>query len=43
MFSYLETIKRMIESVKNNSEMPQEEKEKALKLLGELANLLALY
>ena len=40
---YLETIKRLNESIKNNNEIPAEEKEKAKELLAKLANLLALY
>lgn len=41
--SYMETIKRLNESVKNNTEMTEQEKERAKKLLSELANILALY
>lgn len=40
---YLQTIKRMYEHIKNNAEIPQEEKNKALELLNELSSLLALY
>lgn len=41
--TYLETIKKLAESIKNNPEMSEEEKEKAKKLLNELVNILALY
>lgn len=41
--SYMETIKRLNESVKNNTEMTEQERERAKKLLSELANILALY
>ena len=40
---YLQNIKNLIESVKNNNELPSDDKEKAIKLLNELASLLALY
>ena len=41
--SYLETIKRLLVHIKLNSEIPKEEKDKAEKLLSEVAFLLALY
>lgn len=40
---YLQTIKNLGASIKNNDEIPAEEKAKAQQLLGELARLLALY
>ena len=40
---YLNTIKNLIENIKNNNEIPENEKEKAIELLGNLARLLALY
>lgn len=40
---YLQTIKFLNESIKNNREIPAEEKEKASALLGELARIVALY
>lgn len=40
---YLETIKKLYESVKNNHEIPEEEKEQIKELLNRLSNLLALY
>jgi hypothetical protein len=40
---YIEAIKRLSENIKNNSEIPEEEKKKAANLLGELARLLAMY
>ena len=40
---YLETIKKLYESIKNNPEISEEEKSKAKELLNELSNLLAMY
>lgn len=40
---YLQTIKNLYESVKNNDEIPQEEKEKVKELLDKLSNILAMY
>lgn len=40
---YLETIKKLYGSIKNNSEIPQEEKKTAEELLTKLSNLLMLY
>lgn len=40
---YLQTIKSLYESVKNNEEIPQEEKEKVRELIKELSNILAMY
>lgn len=40
---YVETLKRLNEHVKNNDEIPAEDKEKAKKIIEELLSLLALY
>ncbi len=40
---YLETIKRIGEHIKNNTEISEEDKKQATALLGELARLLATY
>lgn len=40
---YLQTIKKLYEHVKNNNEIPQDEKIKVKKLLDELSRVLALY
>jgi hypothetical protein len=40
---YLQKIKKLYECIKNNNEIPQEEKEKAKELLDKLSCLLALY
>lgn len=41
--SYLEAIKKLFAHVKGNSEIPEEDKEKAMELLRQLSNLLAFY
>ena len=41
--SYLETIKRLNESIKNNPEIPEEDKAKAKELLNELSRIVAFY
>lgn len=41
--SYLQTIKRLYENIKNNSEISEEDKAKAKELLNELSRLLAVY
>jgi hypothetical protein len=41
--SYLETIKRLYESIKNNDEISDQEKDQCKELLNKLSNLLALY
>lgn len=40
---YLQTIKKLCESIKNNNEISEQDKEKATALLDELARLLATY
>ena len=40
---YLQTIKRLYENIKNNSEISEEDKTRAKELLDELARLLAVY
>lgn len=40
---YLDAIKRMSESIKNDADISEEDKAKAKALLGELAGLLAMY
>lgn len=40
---YLQTIKKLYEQVKNNNEIPEEEKAKAKQLLEDLSRLLAIY
>jgi hypothetical protein len=40
---YLETIKKLFASVKNDSNIPDDEKEEAMELLRRLFNLLAFY
>lgn len=40
---YLQTIKKLYDHIKNNNEIPHDEKEKAKKLLDELSRLLAMY
>lgn len=40
---YLQAIKRLYEHIKNNNEIPKDEKAKALGLLNELSRLLAVY
>ena len=41
--SYLETIKKLFAHVNGNSEIPEEDKEKAKELLRQLSGLLAIY
>lgn len=41
--SYLQTIKKLHESINSNNEIPCKEKEKAKELLNELSRLLAMY
>lgn len=41
--SYLQTIKRLYENIKNNSEISEEDKVRAKELLNELSRLLAVY
>jgi hypothetical protein len=41
--SYLQTIKRLYENIKNNSEISEKDKARAKELLDELARLLAVY
>lgn len=41
--SYLETIKKLSANVKNDSNIPDDEKEEAMELLRRLSNLLAFY
>ena len=40
---YMDCIKRLNESIKNNNEIPKEEKQEAAELLQRLANLLWRY
>ena len=40
---YLLTIKKLYEHVKNNTEIPADEKSKVKKLLDEVSRILALY
>lgn len=40
---YIETIKGLYKSINDNPNMPNEEKERALKLLDELTNILLFY
>ena len=40
---YMQEIKKLGENIKNNNEIPKEEKKKAANLLGKLAQLLAMY
>lgn len=40
---YLQTIKRMLESIKENNEISGKDKARAKELLDELARLLAVY
>ena len=40
---YLQTIKKMLESIKNNEEVSEKDKTRAKELLNELARLLAVY
>ena len=40
---YLQTIKRMLESIKENNEISTTDKARAKELLDELARLLAMY
>lgn len=40
---YLQTIKKMLESIKNNNEISEKDKTKAKELLNELSRLLAVY
>lgn len=40
---YLQTIKKMLESIEKNEEIPEKEKARAKELLNELARLLAVY
>ncbi len=41
--SYLETIKKMYEHIKNNPEISADEKVQARELLSKLSSLLAIY
>jgi hypothetical protein len=41
--SYLETIKKLNENIKNNPEITEEEKAQAKELLNKLTSLLATY
>lgn len=41
--SYLQTIKRMLESIKENNEISGKDKARAKELLDELARILANY
>lgn len=40
---YLQTLKKLYEHIKNNKEIPEEEKAKAKNLVEELTRLLAVY
>ncbi len=40
---YLQTIKKLSESIKNSKEISERDKAKAKELLNELARLLAMY
>lgn len=40
---YLQTIKRMLESIKENKEISGKDKARAKELLDELARILAVY
>ena len=40
---YLQTIKKMLESIKSNNEISEKDKARAKELLDELARLLAVY
>lgn len=41
--SYLETIKKLSANVKNDSGIPDKEKEEVMELLRQLSRLLAIY
>lgn len=41
--SYLETLKRLYNSIKDNKEISEEEKARAKELIDELSRILAVY
>ena len=41
--SYIETLKRLYNSIKNNKEIPEKEKARAKELVDELVRMLAVY
>lgn len=41
--SYLESLKRLYNNIKNNKEIPEEEKARVKELIDELTRILAVY